>query len=356
MRRELLFAAFFFVAFCFLLYQFARILSGFIGPLSYAALLAFLLYPLHAHARRAFGRRDNLAAGVMTLATILLVVAPAFYLLAVLTTQSVALYENLSLYVTSGQLQGLLQRLQSSRVGELASDLIPQLHLDLPALLITASQTVSGFLVAQAPAAAANALRFVLSLFVAFFALYFFFRDGERMVRGLREMIPMEPAQKDQIMTRFGETLYAVVVGSVLTALAQGALSGVAYWALGVPFSVLLAVATAFFSLLPVGAPLVWVGVAGYLLLDGDYVRAAIMAGWGTLVVSSADNFIRPIVIGGRTQIPTVFLFFGILGGLQTYGFLGMFLGPAVIAILVAFARIYREHYLAAPPSAVPPG
>ncbi|MDX2170712.1 MAG: AI-2E family transporter [Deltaproteobacteria bacterium] len=345
MRREQLFAAFFFVAFCFLLYQFALILSGFVGPLSYAGLLAFLLYPLHQRLRVALNRRDPLAAGVMTLATIVLVIAPAFYLLAALTTQSVTLYEVLRDYVTSGQLTTLMQRLQASRIGQWVTDLGLQTRLDIPGLLVSTSQTVSGFLVAQAPAAAANAFRFVLNLFVAFFALFFFFRDGDRMVAFVREMIPMEPKNKDQVVTRFGETLSAVVVGSVLTAIIQGTLGGLAYWALGVPFAVLLAVTTAFFSLLPVGTPLVWIGVALYFVLGGDYVRAAIMTGWGVLIVGSADNFIRPIIIGGRTEIPTVFLFFGILGGLQAYGFLGMFLGPAVIAILVAFARIYREQY-----------
>lgn len=345
MRREQLFAAFFFVAFCFLLYQFFLILSGFVGPLSYAALLAFLLFPLYQRLRTALSRRDSLAAGLMTLATIVLVIAPSFYLLAVLTTQSVALYEMLRDYVTSGQLTALMARLQESRLGVWIGSLGLQSKLDIPGLLISASQTVSGFLVAQAPAAAANALRFVLNLFVTFFALFFFFRDGARMVAFVREMIPMEPKNKDQVVARFSDTLSAVVVGSVVTAIVQGALGGVAYWALGVPFAVLLAVATAFFSLLPIGTPLVWIGVAVYFLLSGDWVRAAIMTGWGVLIVGSADNFIRPMIIGGRTEIPTVFLFFGILGGLQAYGFLGMFLGPAVIAILVAFARIYREQY-----------
>lgn len=345
MRREQLFAAFFFVAFCFLLYQFFLILSGFVGPLSYAALLAFLLFPLYQRLRTALSRRDSLAAGLMTLATIVLVIAPSFYLLAVLTTQSVALYEMLRDYVTSGQLTALMARLQESRLGVWIGSLGLQSKLDIPGLLISASQTVSGFLVAQAPAAAANALRFVLNLFVTFFALFFFFRDGARMVAFVREMIPMEPKNKDQVVARFSDTLSAVVVGSVVTAIVQGALGGVAYWALGVPFAVLLAVATAFFSLLPIGTALVWIGVAVYFLLSGDWVRAAIMTGWGVLIVGSADNFIRPMIIGGRTEIPTVFLFFGILGGLQAYGFLGMFLGPAVIAILVAFARIYREQY-----------
>ena len=93
--------------------------------------------------------------------------------------------------------------------------------------------------------------------------------------------------------------------------------------------------------------------VVVYLLFGGAYFRAIFLVAWGVLVIGSADNVIRPLIIGGRTQIPTIFLFFSILGGLQAYGFLGIFLGPAVIAILVAFIRIYREEYATAPRSPV---
>lgn len=354
MRREHLFAAFFLVAFCFLLYQFYRILSNFIGPLSAAALLAFIFYPLHARLVRALNRHDSLAASIMTLAVILLVIIPAVYLLTLLTTESVSLYEDLSAFVRAGRVNELIERARVSRLGQLWFEMTPRLgalNLDLGDFALRASQVVSAFLVAQAPAAAANVFRFVINFFFTVFALFFFFRDGERMVRAFRDLIPMEPADKDVVLQRFSDTLSAVVLGSALTAAAQGILGGVAYWALGVPFSVLLAGTTAFLSLLPFGGPLVWVGVVIYFLTDGAYVRAAIMLGWGVLVIGSADNFIRPLIIGGRTQIPTILLFFGILGGLQAYGFIGMFLGPAVIACLVAFARIYREQYTAEAPT-----
>lgn len=351
MRREQLFAVFFFLAFCFLLYQFYRILSAFVGPLSYAGLLTFIFHPLNSRVRAWLGGRESLAAGLMTAATLLLVVVPAFYLLAVVTTESVTLYENVRDVVTSPRLQETLTHMRESRLGQLVHDAGARAKIDVAALVVSASQTVSGFLVSQAPAAAANVFRFLVNFFFAAFAMFFFFRDGGRMVAVVQDLIPMEATDKDVIVARFAETLSAVVLGSVLTSAAQGVLGGIAYWALGVPFSVLLAGATAFLSLLPYGGPLVWVSVAAYLALTGDYIRASIMAGWGALVISSADNFIRPLVIGGRTQIPTVFLFFGILGGLQAYGFLGMFLGPAVIAILVAFARIYREQYAGGRPA-----
>lgn len=348
MRREQLFAVFFFLAFCFLLYQFYLILFDFLGPLSYAALLAFIFHSLYRRLRELLNGREGLAASLMTTAVILLVIVPTFYLFALITTESVSLYEDVSQFVQSGRIHEVMDQMRASRLGQLWIGLGPSLYalkIDIPDFAVRASQTVSGFLVAQAPAAAANVFHFVVNFFFTVFALFFFFRDGERMVDAVRVLIPMETANKDAVVTRFSETLSAVVLGSALTGAAQGVLGGLAYWALGVPFTVLLAGATAFLSLLPYGGPLVWIGVVVYFAILGDYWRAAIMFAWGTLGIGTADNVIRPLVIGGRTQISTVFLFFGILGGLQAYGFIGMFLGPAVIAILIAFTRIFQEQY-----------
>ncbi len=359
MRREQLFAVFFFLAFCFLLYQFYLILSDFLGPLSYAALLAFIFYPLHRRLRRLLNGREALAAALMTTAVILLVIAPTFYLLTLITKESVSLYEDVRAFVTSGRIHDVMEQMRASRLGTLWTELGPSLDalkIDIPDFALRGSQTVSAFLVAQAPAAAANVFRLVVNFFFTVFALFFFFRDGERMVGGVRDLIPMEATNKDAVMLRFSETLSAVVLGSLLTGAAQGILGGIAYWVLGVPFAVLLAGATAFLSLLPFGGPLVWIGVVIYFAIGGDYWRAAIMAAWGTLVIGSADNLIRPLVIGGRTQISTVFLFFGIFGGLKVYGFIGMFLGPAIIALLIAFARIFREQYATAAGAPAPTG
>ena len=356
MGREQIFAVFFLIAFCFLLYEFYQILSDFIGPLSFAALLAFSFYPLYRHLRRMLGGRDGLAATVMTTAVVMLVIVPTFYLLALITRESVSLYEDVRAFVSSGRTHEVMEQLKASRLGLFWNEIGPslgELKIDLPDLALRGSQLISGFLVAQAPAAAANVFHFVVNFFFAIFAMFFFFRDGERMIDALRDLVPMESRNKKAVIDRFSETLAAVVLGSVVTGLAQGVLGGIAYWFLGVPFAVLLSGATAFLSLVPFGGPLVWVGVSIYFVIDGEYWRAAIMAAWGIFVIGTADNFIRPLIIGGRTEIPTVLLFFGILGGLQAYGFIGMFLGPAVIAILVAFARIFREQYtldpLAAP-------
>jgi predicted PurR-regulated permease PerM len=351
MRREHLFAAFFFLVFSYLLYQFYLILHFFVGPLSWAALLALVFHPLQRLLARLLRQRDGLAAFLLTTAVILVVIVPTIYLSARLASESAALYQEVKAFVEAGRLSALVEEVRASRVGRLWQRLVPELaarQIDLSALALKGSNVVSSFLVAQAPAAAANVLRFVGNFFFTTFALFFFFRDGERMVRAFRELIPMEEGHKDAILARLYDTLSAVVQGSLVTAAVQGLLAGTGIAIVGVPFAILLGVATALLSLVPFGGPLVWLSVVLYLLAGGEYGRAGFLTGWGVLVVGSADNVIRPLIIGGRTQIPTVFLFFGILGGLQAYGFLGIFLGPALIAILVAFVRIYREEYATA--------
>jgi len=349
MRREQLFAAFFFAIFLFLLYQFYLVFHFFITPLSWGALLALVFYPVHRELVVRLRHRDGLAAFLLTTAIIAVVIVPTIYLTILLTNEAVSLVKNLREAAESGQLVQVFERLRASRPGQLwelhVGPLLQEQEIDIPSLAVKAGNAVSGFLVAQAGGAAANVLRFLGNFLFTTLALFFFFRDGEKMVQAFRDILPMQARHKDAILGRIYETLSAVVQGTAATAVAQGLLAGLAFWFLGVPFAVLLSCATAFFSLIPFGPPLVWLSVTGFLLFQGAYVKALIMFGWGIGAIGTADNVIRPLIIGGRTQIPTVFLFFGILGGLQAYGFLGLFLGPALIAVLVAFIRIYREEY-----------
>jgi len=178
------------------------------------------------------------------------------------------------------------------------------------------------------------------------FTLFFLFRDGERMYRSLRDMIPMDPAHKDAIFSVLYQTLSAVTQGMVATAVAQGILTWVALWALDLPYTAFLGVAAGVLSLVPfVGAAGVWIPCTIYLAATGDFMRAIILLVYGSVVISMVDNILRPLLIGGQTRLPTLFLFFGILGGVQVYGVLGLFLGPVLLAIAMAFIRIYQEQF-----------
>jgi predicted PurR-regulated permease PerM len=351
MTRQQLFAVFFFAMLLFLLYQFYRILEIFLTPLFWAAVLALIFHPMQRWLKRRLRGRAALAAFVLTTVVIGTVIVPMIVVGALLVNESVDAFETVQRVVKDGSAAAWLESTRLSAMG-FVLDLLPEslreMRRTLPEMALRASNAASGFLVEQATGVVKNTLLFVLHFFLTTIALFFFLRDGDRMTAYLRSVIPMEPKDRDHIFERLADTLTAVIQGTILTASAQGLLAGIGYWLAGVEFAVLLGVATALLSLLPGGAPVVWVPVMIYVAAVHSFGWAIFLLIWGAAAIGGIDNVIRPLVIGGRTQIPTVFLFFGILGGLRVYGIIGMFLAPVVIAILVAFVRIYREQYATA--------
>jgi predicted PurR-regulated permease PerM len=358
--RQQIVVFFFFAAFSFLLYQLYLVIEPFLAPIGWAALLALVFYPLYLAVLRRWKGRSTAAALALTTLVTAAVVVPTVSLSSVVTSESVGLYQQLSAYVSSGNLNERVKNLRDSPVGRLVQRLNRQgWEIDVGELLRGVAERVSNFTVAQMTAIARNVAVFLLNFTIMVFTLFFFFRDGEHMYRGLRELIPMDPEHKDAIFYRLYETLSAVMRGMLVTAVVQGILTWIGLLAVGVPYAAFLGVFAAFMSMIPVAGPvLVWLPCAVYLALTGGMVRALILLTYGTIAVSMADNVLRPRLIGDRAHLPTIFLFFGMLGGVEVYGFLGIFLGPVLIAAVVAFLNIYKEEYAteesaaAAPPIA----
>ncbi len=339
---------FFFAAFLFLLYQLYAVFSGFFGPIIWAAILAMLFFPLYRMVLRWCGGRETVAALTLTIVVTAGIMLPTISLSSVITREGASLYQQLSDYVSSGRLNATVERLRASRPGRLVAR-IEGYEIDWSAAARSGVDAASALVVTQVTSVAKNVAVFLLDFTIMVFTLFFLFRDGERMYRTLRDLIPMDPKHKDAIFAVLYQTLSAVTQGMVATALAQGVLTWIALWALGLPYTAFLGVVAGFLSLVPfVGAAGVWVPATIYLAATGDFVRAVILLVYGSVVISMVDNVLRPLLIGGQTRLPTLFLFFGILGGVQVYGVLGLFLGPVLLAIVVAFIRIYQEQFATA--------
>jgi predicted PurR-regulated permease PerM len=205
---------------------------------------------------------------------------------------------------------------------------------------------MSGFLIDELAGLAQNVLLLTVDFLVMIMTLFFFFKDGRRLVQGLYDIIPLEEAHKARIVTRLDQTTRAVVKGMVVTAILQGLLAGAAYTFLQVPFPVFLMALTTLLAPLPFGGTaVVWVPVTLYLYWVGPMWKAVAMLAWGIGVVTMVDNFLRPWLIGRGAQLPVLFLFFSILGGLAAYGMIGIFLGPILLGIFLTGIQIYREAY-----------
>lgn len=352
MSRERLFAAFFFVVFFALLYQLFVLLVPFAAPLVWAAILALTFYPLTTWLVRAFRGNRDLAAGVLVFGVLLLAILPALFVGSLLVREAGGAYEWVQQATKDGELTRLFDDLRTSRPGMLVQRVLGPLQervqIDAQTLIVSATSWVSGAIAGQAGAVARNALLSLLNGSLMLVALFFFFRDGERMAARFRDLIPMQREHKDEIFLRLYDTLAAVVQSMVVIAVVQGVLGGLGYWLIGgMSFAVFLGFLTGIAAFIPMaGAAAVWVPAALYLLVTGSPWRALFLAAWGIGAISMMDNVLRPLLIGGRARLPTFILLFSILGGVHVYGFVGAFVAPVIVAALLSFVDIYRDLYV----------
>ena len=188
---------------------------------------------------------------------------------------------------------------------------------------------------------------FFIALTVILFVVYYVLVDGERLVEYLERAAPIPASQVHFLLEEARNGLNAVFAGQILTSLIQGALGGIGFLIAGVPGAIVWASVMAVLSLLPVvGAFLVWVPAAIFLLLRGDLWQGLFLIGWGVVVVSQIDNFVRPKLIGDRAAIHPIFVLIGVLGGVAAFGFIGLFLGPLIVGVAISVLKVWEKEYL----------
>ncbi len=342
LTRSSLFAAVFFGLFLFLFYQMARLVAPFLSPLLWASILTLALYPIYKKLLSRLKGRHGLAAGIMTFATLLLVIGPAVSLLIVLASQAVDLYQEVSTVIQSGRLIELWSRFTTAFL-----DKLPALAgLDLKDMVTKSIGDISSGLAGQIGGVLKNTLIFAVDIMIMVIALFFFFRDGETYYTAVIDLLPFTGKQKEAMAQKFSNTFSAVINGVFLVALLQGAMTGIGFFLFRVPFAIFWGFLAAVLALLPIGgAALVWIPGALYLYLAGSTLQGILLGAWGLVLVSLPDNFLKPLIIGKKAKIPTFVLFIALLGGLKAYGVLGILFGPVVVTLLTAFVQIYREEY-----------
>jgi predicted PurR-regulated permease PerM len=315
------------------------VLQMFLVPVAWAAIMAYTTWPLHARLRRAIGGRAMLSASLMTALLSGALVLPLLWLIATLQAELANGYAAVSAYLANGPhrlpralaaLPGLGDWLQRN-LDELSRH-PDALRQQIQAWL--AQQT--GDLLGVLGGAGRNAAK----LGFALVTVLFLFRDGESIVGQLRQALRgVMGSRADPYLDAVGSTTKAVVHGLVLSALAQGALAGLGYWAAGVHAPALLAVLTALVALVPWGTPVVWVPIGAWLLMTGHVAAGVGLLLWGMLAVSWIDNLVRPLVISNASHAPFLLVMFGVIGGAAAFGLIGLFVGPVILAIATALWR-----------------
>lgn len=361
MTRQQIFSIVFFALLVLLLYQIGLMFKPFVFSALWAGLLAHLAFPLHLRLTKWFGGKDALSAGMLTIGALGIVVVPLVAMGVMLVREAGVAEQEIRAWISAGGLQRLPDQMAGiPLVGGWVKTAVsgtgsPTFSLEQS--LVGGVKELGQFLVGGMGGLLKNTFALVTNFFIMLLVLFFLFTDGRQWLAALYDLIPMEESHKSKILIRLNQTIRAVVKGMLVTAIVQGVLSGMAYWALDVPFPMGLTALTTVLAPIPFGGTgLVWGPVAIYLFWMGGTGKALMMLAWGIGVVSMVDQFLRPWLIGQDVQIPVLLLVLSVLGGLALYGLLGLFVGPILISLLMTAVQIYREEYHLTPPPVVPAG
>jgi predicted PurR-regulated permease PerM len=317
-----------------------KVVHFFIVPALWAAILAYVTFPIYNFFHKKIKLSPNTSAGLMTVAISLMIGIPLVVGLFVLQQEALSVYGTLLRRLKAGYVD-LPENIKDLPViGQQVKDILWNINKDPEASLAAFKAWLQSHLY-YGKIALDVAFSSLAKMGMALMTLFFFYRDGISLVKQIRQALRNIIGNRiDGYIDSVGTTTQAVVYGIGLTALAQALLAGIGYYFAGAPSPILMTLITFGVALIPFGTPFAWGAVSLWLLSKGHTTEGIGLALWGVLVISWVDNLIRPIVISGATKIPFIIIFIGVLGGLTAFGFVGLFIGPVVLAIALA---IWRE-------------
>lgn len=316
-----------------------QVLQPFIVPVLWACILVYVSWPLHARLVKALHGRRSLAALLMTLLLTAAVIVPVVWLFASIRSEAIEAWRELGAMLERGvKLPEGLLRLPV--VGDWLREFTERAARDPNAL----REELAGLFDRSFPrigAIAGDVGRNLGKVLIAIISLFFIYRDGERLATQIARLLEqLLGARVHDYLVAVGVTVKAVVYGLVLAALAQGSLAGLGYWAAGLDAPVFLAAITTLAALVPFMVPVVWMSASLWLIAKGATAAGIGLFIWGLVAVSWIDNVVRPLVISNATRIPFLLVLFGVLGGIAAFGLVGLFIGPVILAVMVA---VWRE-------------
>jgi predicted PurR-regulated permease PerM len=336
-----------------LLYVLWLIVAPVWQPLVWAILLGGLLTPVNRRLTARLGGRPKLASSLTTVGVVVLLLMPIVAIGGAVAAQAAQLLKRFD----GDSLQ--LTNLDLSHVPVLAGPLrwfsttTGVTFNQIEAWLLNGTKRMLETMASSGGSVMLGAIGTIVSFALMLFVLFFVLRDGAAFGQQLVRMLPVQPRLRQKLWRHLIDVTRAVFMGIGLTALVQGVLLGIGFAIARLPSPLVFGVLGALFALVPVvGTAVIWVPAVIWLAIQGETGYAIFMAAWGIVVVGSVDNFLRPILISGRVEVPTLAVFIGVMGGLSAFGFIGLFVGPIVLGLVVALFRFTADE-LAGQPDAV---
>lgn len=347
-RPEKMAMVFFGIFAALIVFGVLRILAAYVTPIILGGVLVTLTYKLYRRLRAKLKGRENLAAILMILGVTLLVILPALVLSMVLINQAADVFQRFE----NTDMKEVLARVQvSERLSFLNRFGVDPAKLDLERSVATAIKRIPALVATRGGQFLAGFANAIIGFFIMLFAMFFLYTEGDHLIHEIKLLSPLPDKYDQEIFGKFKNVVDATFRGQMLTALAQGAATGIGFMIAGLPGGVFWGAIAALFAVLPmVGAATIWVPGTIYLFIasgsgDTPLWKAIFLLAWGIGVVSTIDNVVRPWAMKGKADMSAVILLISVLGGLKAFGMLGLILGPLLFAMFVTVVHIYKSFF-----------
>jgi predicted PurR-regulated permease PerM len=347
MRNENVQHGFFFLILLLVTLAFLGLIWGFLEPIFWAAVLAVLFHGQQQKIKAVLRGHSSLAALMTIIIILMIVILPLLFMGAAVTREVILLYERIS----SGELEsftGFLRYLEEAL--PTLTSYVKGLEIDLEDLqkrLSSAALAIGGFFASKAVDIGQNALRIALLFVLMFYILFFFLRDGDRLLNILVRALPLGDARERRLLGRFAAVSRATIKGVLVVSVIQGALGGLLFWIVGIGAPVFWGMVMSILSFLPaVGPAVVWVPAGVILIVTGNLFKGIVVLAAGALIIGLIDNLLRPILVGRDTKMPDFLVLLSTIGGLAVFGLSGFVIGPMIAALFLTVWEMFGQEYV----------
>jgi len=325
-----------------LFYLFYRVLSPFLITIAWAMVLSITFYPLYRMLLK-FIKRPWVASLFTLIIILILIIGPFTFIVGSLVNEITDIYST----IEEKGFEALTKKIEElPALAELINTINSHIALEdfnFKEGAIKTLKAISKYIGKHISDLFRNAVILAVNFIIMCLTIFYFLKDGETLARYIKGLLPFPEEQKKRLEQRVKEMVVAAIHGGLAVGVVQGTLGGFAFLIFGLPSPVFWGTAMAIFSLVPLfGTFIIWGPAALFLILGGSYLKGIGLFLYGVLIISTADNILKPLIIGGRTKLHTLLVFFSVLGGIKFLGFLGFILGPLITALCLSFLETYR--------------
>ncbi len=329
------------------------VIKPFVAALIASAVVAYMFYPLYKWTNKKLIKNKMAASLVITILILIIFLVPVGLTVKALVSEITSTYGSLQ-EDNAGEKIILLDLDQNCTEETVVCQTINALNKNPQAKAIAVQVIDRGtrFIVESASKVLKAVTEAILQTFVAFFTIFFLFKDGKKIVEFTKDMLPLKAVHQTKVMTKLQEVTKAIIFGYIIIAIVQGIIAGIGYFLFGVKSPIFWAMITMIAALIPyMGTALVWLPIAIIMIISGlvnnttDIIWKAVgLILYGIFVVGTVDNLIRPKLVGAKGKISPLIVLLGALGGLKMIGFLGFIIGPLILALFITIMQIYIEE------------